>query len=245
MSVPSSQHPWSWQGHRLDLLAERAVWDPQQRTLLVADLHLGKAEVFQAHGVALPSDGDGASLNALLELTHRFRPAQVVVLGDLIHGLIGLTPELRLKLAALPELLGCPLRLIDGNHERGSWFQGLQREPSSALGPLWLSHGPEPRPGHLNVCGHLHPVAVVGRGNDRLRLPCFVYRRGGDPTADGQPGGELVLPAFGNLTGGHPCLEADALWLVAEGSVVPWPTSGLSNHPNRSASRRSAFFGVR
>ena len=245
MSVPSSQHPWSWQGHRLDLLAERAVWDPQQRTLLVADLHLGKAEVFQAHGVALPSDGDGASLNALLELTHRFRPAQVVVLGDLIHGRIGLTPELRLKLAALPELLGCPLRLIDGNHERGSWFQGLQREPSSALGPLWLSHGHEPRPGHLNVCGHLHPVAVVGRGNDRLRLPCFVYRRGGDPTADGQPGGELVLPAFGNLTGGHPCLEADALWLVAEGSVVPWPTSGLSNHPNRSASRRSAFFGVR
>jgi DNA ligase-associated metallophosphoesterase len=245
LSVPSSQHPWSWQGHRLDLLAERAVWDPQQRTLLVADLHLGKAEVFQAHGVALPSDGDGASLNALLELTHRFRPAQVVVLGDLIHGLIGLTPELRLKLAALPELLGCPLRLIDGNHERGSWFQGLQREPSSALGPLWLSHGPEPRPGHLNVCGHLHPVAVVGRGNDRLRLPCFVYRRGGDPTADGQPGGELVLPAFGNLTGGHPCLEADALWLVAEGSVVSWPTSGLSNHPNRSASRRSAFFGVR
>ena len=244
MSVPSSQHPWSWQGHRLDLLAERAVWDPQQRTLLVADLHLGKAEVFQAHGVALPSDGDGASLNALLELTHRFRPAQVVVLGDLIHGLIGLTPELRLKLAALPELLGCPLRLIDGNHERGSWFQGLQREPSSALGPLWLSHGHEPRPGHLNVCGHLHPVAVVGRGNDRLRLPCFVYRRGGDPTADGQPGGELVLPAFGNLTGGHPCLEADALWLVAEGSVVSWPTSGLSNHPNRSASRRSAFFGV-
>jgi len=90
--VSSRQHPWRWRGHRLDLLAERAVWDPEQRTLLVADLHLGKAEVFQAHGVALPSDGDGASLNALLELSHRFHPAQVVVLGDLIHGRVGLTP---------------------------------------------------------------------------------------------------------------------------------------------------------
>ena len=229
MSVPTRQHPWNWRGHRLDLLAERAIWDPQQRTLFVADLHLGKAEVFQAQGVALPSDGDAANLNALLELTHRFHPDQVVVLGDLIHGRAGLTAELRQKIGALPELLGCPLRLIDGNHERGSWLEGLRREPSAALGPLWLSHGPEPRPGLLNLCGHLHPVAVVGRGADRLRLPCFAYRRGGRPTADREPGDELVLPAFGHLTGGHPCSEADGLWLVAEGTVVPWLTPGSTN----------------
>jgi len=229
LSIGSGQHPWIWHGHRLDLLAERAVWDPQQRTLLVADLHLGKAEVFQAHGVALPSDGDGASFNALLELSHRFRPAQVVVLGDLIHGRVGLTPELRQKLAALPELLGCPLRLIDGNHERGSWLEGLRREPSCALGPLWLSHGPEPRPGHLNLCGHLHPVAVVGHGADRLRLPCFAHRRGGDRGNHGPNGEQLVLPAFGSLTGGHPYTEADGLWLVAEGNVVPWRTPRPNN----------------
>jgi DNA ligase-associated metallophosphoesterase len=231
LSGSSSQHPWNWRGHRLDLLAERAVWDPQQRTLLVADLHLGKAEVFQAHGVALPSDGDAANLNALLELAQRFRPVQVVVLGDLIHGRVGLTADLRQKLVALPELLGCPLRLIDGNHERGSWLEGLQREPSAALGPLWLSHGPEPRPGHLNLCGHLHPVAVVGRGNDRLRLPCFAYRRRNDPSADHRPGEELVLPAFGHLTGGHPCSEAEGVWLVAEGTVVPWRIPRFDNQP--------------
>jgi DNA ligase-associated metallophosphoesterase len=222
LNAPSRQHPWFWRGHRLDLLAERAVWDPQQRTLLVADLHLGKAELFQAHGVALPSDGDAASLNALLELAERLRPAQVVVLGDLIHGRLGLTAELRQKLVALPELLGCPLRLIDGNHDRGSWLKGLRREPSSALGPLWLSHGPEPRPGHLNLCGHLHPVAVVGHGADRLRLPCFAYRRGGDRDSPAPSGDQLVLPAFGELTGGHPCSGAEGLWLVADGAVVPW-----------------------
>lgn len=235
MSNGSGQHPWIWRGHRLDLLAERAVWDPQQRTLLVADLHLGKAEVFQAHGVALPSDGDAANLNALLELAQRLRPAQVLVLGDLIHGRLGITAELRQKLMALPELLGCPLRLIDGNHERGSWLEGLRREPSCALGPLWLSHGPEPRPGHLNLCGHLHPVAVVGHGADRLRLPCFAYRRGGDRGSRGPNGEQLVLPAFGYLTGGHPCSEADGLWLVAEGNVVPWLTPRPINEPIRQA----------
>jgi len=239
LNIGSGQHPWIWRGHRLDLLAGRAVWDPQQRTLLVADLHLGKAEVFQAHGVALPSDGDAANLNALLELAQRLRPAQVVVLGDLIHGRAGITAELRQKLVALPELLGCPLRLIDGNHERGSWLEGLRREPSCALGPLWLSHGPEPRQGHLNLCGHLHPVAVVGHGADRLRLPCFAYRRGGDRGSRGLNGEHLVLPAFGDLTGGHPCSEADGLWLVAEGHVVPWRPPGPTNGPPCQAVARA------
>ena len=111
-----------------------------------------------------------------------------------------------------------------------------------ALGPLWLSHAPEPRDDHLNLCGHLHPVAVVGQGADRLRLPCFALLRGesapahalasrdaealpnqpGSAHAVHCPGDCLVLPAFGHLTGGHPCSEADGVWLVAEGSVVPW-----------------------
>jgi DNA ligase-associated metallophosphoesterase len=211
--VERASAPFLWRGHRLELLAERAVWDPAQRLLLVADLHLGKAETFQAHGIPLPSDGDAATLNALLALAHRWRPAELVVLGDLIHGRLGLTGELRQKLAALPALLGCRLRLIGGNHERGSWLEGLAPEPAQALGPLWLSHEPSSRPGLLNVCGHCHPVAVVGRGADRLRLPCFAYH----PVEE-----RLLLPAFGALTGGHPRGKEERLWLVAEESVVPW-----------------------
>lgn len=234
MSDPATRQSLHWRGHRLELLAERAVWDPQQRTLLVADLHLGKAEHFQGHGIALPSDGDATSFNTLLALAHRLEPQSVVVLGDLIHGRAGLTAELRQKLAALPALLGCPLRLIDGNHERGSWLEGLRREPSSRLGPLWLSHAPEPRADRLNLCGHLHPVALVGRGGERLRLPCYAYRRGSS-------GDQLVLPAFGHLTGGHPCHEADGLWLVAEGHVVPWriPTMPTTPLPDAAVGHRT------
>ncbi len=202
-----------WRGETLLLLGGKGVWDPARRILLVADLHLGKAETFQAHGIPLPSDGDAATLNTLLELAERWRPQTVVVLGDLIHSRLGLTGELRAKLAALPELLGCQLRLIGGNHERGSWIEGLVQEPSQALGPWWLSHTPEPRSGHLNLCGHLHPVAVVGRGADRLRLPCFSYCQANE---------RLALPAFGRLTGGHPCSQRERIWLVADGTVVDW-----------------------
>jgi len=226
----SAAAPFQWRGHRLELLAERAVWDPAQRLLLVADLHLGKAEAFQAHGIPLPSDGDAATLNALLALAHRWRPEQLLVLGDLIHGRLGLTAELRQKLGALPEMLGCRLRLIGGNHERGSWLEGLAPEPGQALGPLWLSHEPDPRPGHLNLCGHQHPVALVGKGAERLRLPCFAY----DATSE-----RLVLPSFGALTGGHPRPGGERLWLVAEGTVLAWPrqaeTPGARPRARRAA----------
>ncbi|MBM5825416.1 MAG: ligase-associated DNA damage response endonuclease PdeM [Cyanobacteria bacterium M_surface_10_m2_119] len=203
--------PFLWGGERLQLLAQRAVWDPQRRVLLLADLHLGKAESFQAQGIPLPSDGDGSTLNALLALADAWEPEQVVVLGDLIHSRLGLTGELRAKLAALPELLGCPLRLIGGNHERGSWIAGLAQEPSQALGPWWLSHEPEPRTGRLNLCGHLHPVALLGGQGDRLRLSCFSYC----PRSE-----RLALPAFGALTGGMPLPRHERQWLLADGAVL-------------------------
>lgn len=215
-----------WGGEPLELLGEKGVWDPQRRTLLLADLHLGKAETFQAHGIPLPSDGDASTLNALLALAHRLQPAAVLVLGDLIHSRLGLTAELRAKLSALPDLLGCPLRLIGGNHERGSWIEGLAQEPAQALGPWWLSHEPDPRPSHLNLCGHLHPVAVVGAGKERLRLPCFALD---------QQRQRLALPAFGSLTGGHPCSEGEDIWLIADGTVVPWTPLPVGRRQRRAA----------
>ena len=215
-----------WAGETLELLGEKAAWDPARRVLLVADLHLGKAETFQAHGIPLPSDGDASTLNALLELAHRLEPAAVIVLGDLIHSRLGLTGELRVKLNALPDLLGCQLRLIGGNHERGSWIEGLEQEPAQALGPWWLSHEPHPQAGHLNLCGHLHPVAVVGSGKERLRLPCFALDR---------DDARLALPAFGSLTGGHPCSEGEDIWLIADGTVVPWTPSRGGRRWRRAA----------
>ena len=182
----------------------------------MADLHLGKAESFQASGVPLPSDGDLTNLNRLLQLAQHHRPTAVVVLGDLIHGPLGLTLALRQKLAALPELLGCPLRLVGGNHERGSWIEGLAAEPAQRAGPLWLSHEPctAPDPSLLTVCGHVHPVALLGQGADRLRLPCFALDRRQR---------QLLLPAFGDLTGGHPCPPALERWGIADGQVLTLP----------------------
>ena len=228
MKQVGPSEPLVWRGYRLELMPQKAVWDPQQRLLLAADLHLGKAECLQPHGIALPSDGDASTLNALLSLVHRCRPKAVVVLGDLIHSRLGLTEELRQKIRALPELMGCPLTLIGGNHERGSWLDGLSMANAQPHGPWWLSHAPDPQEGRLNLCGHRHPVAVVGNTVDRLRLPCFAF----DPQTN-----VLTLPAFGHLTGGHPCSPREQVWLVAEGQVWPWQSGPSRPRPGHAPRR--------
>ena len=142
---------------------------------MVADLHLGKAEAFQANGVPLPSDADSGTVNPLLELCHRRQPRQVFILGDFIHARVGLTPRLRDSIRALPELCDAELRWIGGNHDRHSWLEGLPQRSSQALGKLWLSHEPEvpPQSDLLNVCGHLHPMTRLRGRADRLAPPLF------------------------------------------------------------------------
>lgn len=205
-----------WQASQLELLPQRALWHRATGCLLVADLHLGKAESFQASGIPLPSDGDLSTLNQLLDLAAQLQPQRVVVLGDLIHSRLGLTAELRAKIGALPELLGCPLELIGGNHDQGSWLEGLSAGAPRRCGDLWLSHEPctPMETDLLNVAGHVHPVAVLGKGADRLRLPCFALRR---------PARQLLLPAFGHLTGGYAVSPDYERWVIAEAQVLAVP----------------------
>ena len=102
-----TSYPWSWEQERLTFLPERALWRQKGRILMVADLHLGKAETFQAHGVPFPSDADTGTLNPLLDLCERWQPSRLIILGDLIHSRLGLSERLRDLLSELPTLCGC------------------------------------------------------------------------------------------------------------------------------------------
>ena len=219
---------WSWGKESLCFLPERALWRPEGRQLMVADLHLGKAEAFQAHGIPLPSDADLGTLNPLLELCHRWKPLQLIILGDLIHAREGLTPSLRETLGCLHQLCDCEVVLIGGNHDRHTWIEGLPQRPSVQLGSLWLSHIPEtPSASDLiNICGHLHPMAQIRSQADRLRLPCFAF----DPSVP-----RLVVPAFGQLTGGHNCGDGYRQWLIADGEIIPWVEPPANNQRLRAA----------
>ncbi|MEB3177027.1 MAG: ligase-associated DNA damage response endonuclease PdeM [Synechococcus sp.] len=207
----------TWQGCELQFLPERALWLEQQGLLLIADVHLGKAEHLQRHGIALPSDGDASNLERIEQLVLRHQPRELLILGDLIHHPRSVAPELHQRVEQLVERLPCSVSWVEGNHDRGSHLGPLLGQPSQQRQGLWLSHEPEPPPhGLLNVCGHLHPVSILRQASDKLRLACFSY-------AKSIP--RLVLPAFGCLTGGHPAERTSEQWVVVDGTVLALPKS--------------------
>ncbi|HET6803017.1 MAG TPA: ligase-associated DNA damage response endonuclease PdeM [Casimicrobiaceae bacterium] len=184
-------------GERVTLLAERALYWPRERTLFVADVHLGKAAAFRAGGVPLPRGSTAADLARLTRLLERTGASRIVVLGDFIHAKAG-------RVAALAEAFArwrvqhaaIDVMLVRGNHDAragdppAAWNVGCVDEPF-ALPPFLACHRiTQPATGYA-LCGHVHPgVRVHGSGEQSARLPCFVLgaRR-------------AILPAFGRFTG--------------------------------------------
>lgn len=188
-------------GRALHLLPERAAWLPEAGLLMVADVHFGKAASFRRLGVPVPQGTTEANLARLTALLGRLAGVRdLVFLGDFLHARSGRAPATLQSLHDWRQRhsdLG--LTLVRGNHD------GHAGDPPSSLGMqvvdepwlhagLALCHDPATaRPAGLPaVAGHLHPVTRVGRGFDQVRLPCFHAR------SDGM----LVLPAFGEFTGG-------------------------------------------
>lgn len=207
-------------GRPLVLWPQRAAFLPDHGLLLVADVHFGKAQAFRRLGVPVPEATTDANLEILSALIERTQPRGLVFLGDLLHARHGRSPatmaaiaEWRLRHGALA------MRLVRGNHDSRAgdpppdWCIDVVDEPF-CVGPFALSHHPTPVAGAYVLAGHLHPAAMLGRGIDRLRLPCFHFGAGVG-----------VLPAFGAFTGMHVITRqpGDQVYVVAHDDVRALP----------------------
>ncbi len=208
---------------RLRLLPERAVWIDAARTLLVADLHLGKASTFRRHGVPVPEATTADNLARLDSLIDAWLPRCIVFLGDFLHAPEAHAADPLDALARWRERhASIDLTIVRGNHDRRSgdpptWLGARCVDEPFATpvgGSLRLCHHPQRVEGTLVVAGHVHPCAVVGRGFDRLRLPCFHLH---DDC--------LTVPAFGAFTGTHPVdrHDGDRVFAVAPDRVIELP----------------------
>ncbi|HKL49684.1 MAG TPA: ligase-associated DNA damage response endonuclease PdeM [Wenzhouxiangellaceae bacterium] len=211
-------------GNDFEMLLQRAVWWPARRTAVVADVHLGKDQVFRRSGIAIPGsvlDKELAALDALVEHT---RCERLLVLGDWVHAapLGGESwPSAIANWRARHEQLAVDLVL--GNHDRNltpwlnEWRIGAYIEPMEING-LKMFHEVDMKAPAAGMSGHLHPVVWLRSGRERLRLPAFARR-----------GDHLILPAFGRFTGGFDGLakEAWTLYPVAGERVVDIPSSRM------------------
>ena len=210
-------------GEPMQLLGDRAMHWPAAGRLLIADLHLGKADVFRHAGIGLPSGGtahDLARLDALLADTHA---SELWILGDVLHGPALASHwrhrwnEWRTRHQALHVVA------LTGNHDRALAKAGLDIERAGAMveaGPFALRHDPEPHPRLHVLCGHVHPLAQL-RGM-RRRFPAFWLRER-----------MTLLPAFSHFTAGvvPPLSAGEQLVACVDGETVPLPVHAISHRP--------------
>ncbi|WP_118975010.1 ligase-associated DNA damage response endonuclease PdeM [Taibaiella koreensis] len=180
----------------VELLSQRALFLPQDRILVIADLHLGKGMHFRKAGIFMPRDSGDRDYAVLHELMQRYRPRQVWFLGDLFHS--AHNSDWLLFEAFILTYPDVRFVLIRGNHDilAPEHYAALSLDvvpERLELDDLVFSHEPleHVAPGKINVAGHIHPGCLLrGLGRQSVRLPCFyLYEQ------------VFLLPAFGALTG--------------------------------------------
>ena len=205
-------------GETLWLLPERAAYWPARRTLLVADLHLGKPAAFRAAALPVPEATMDADLERLSATIEQTKAERLVILGDLVHARSGQTPRTVETVAAWRRRhRDLAMVLVLGNHDQRcgptplEWrmeiIDELRVEP-----PFVWRHRPDEHEAGYVVAGHVHPVAqLTGPGRQKLRLRCFAV---GERRA--------ILPAFGGFTGGAvgAPTPTDRVFVVADDQIV-------------------------
>jgi DNA ligase-associated metallophosphoesterase len=179
-------------GERLMLDPAGALIWPAAAMLVVSDLHLEHGSSYARRGSLLPPWDTKVTLDRLSLLLRRWKPRQVVALGDSFHDADGYARLPREEVARLAAITAAVAFIwVAGNHDPtppdgagGSWVE------SFATGPLMFRHEAVAAAKH-EISGHYHPKATVAARAGLVTRPCFV--------ADAR---RVLLPAFGAYTGG-------------------------------------------
>lgn len=148
----NAYQPIELAGTTLWLLAEKAVYWPEQQALLIADIHFGKAAAYRRLGQPVPHGTTDANLRQLDDLLARYACRQLIFLGDFLHAPESRAPSTLARLAEWrAEHAQLAITLVRGNHDRraGDPPAELGIEVVSEpllLGPYALQHEPQPHP---------------------------------------------------------------------------------------------------
>lgn len=205
-------------GEKLRLLPEGVLAWSAHGLLVISDFHLGKPVTLGGHASTVPTQSQKDDLERLSALLRREMPRTIVFLGDLVPARDSLDPAHAAQFQALIAEIGAETFLIGGGStkkkEPESWT-GVQNTTEWQKAPFSFRYIPTAgaEAGPLFAwTGHVHPWVELKKGSGRQRLKTFVvWEKFG------------LLPAFSNLSGGHP-IASDArtkLYFVAEGRVLP------------------------
>ena len=202
------------------LLADKAVYWPARRMLVVADIHFGKAAAFRALGVPVPHGTTTQNLLALDALLASYACEEIVFLGDFLHARAAhAAATVAAMLAWRARHPRLRLTLVRGNHDAHAGDPAaalriaMADEPHTVGGFSFCHHPETPASGYV-LAGHVHPVFHLRADRGGMRLPCFLL----GPS-------RAILPSFGAFTGGHAVRPGigERVYVTADAAIFPLP----------------------
>ena len=186
----------SFSGALLTLTNQRVLFWKKHNTLILSDLHLGKAAHFRKNGIALPMQVTLQDLQRLEQLIQYFPVKQIIIVGDLIHA--GANTEVSLLQLFIAKFPSINFVLIKGNHDRFTNEQWKKMGIHEIyqdwhLDNIYFTHQASPIAAVHTISGHVHPGVSVRMPTKRtITFPCFVVSAQ-----------QIILPAFSLFTGFH------------------------------------------
>ena len=186
---------------RLSMIPDAAgvLFEPDERLLIVSDLHLEKGSSLARRGALLPPYDTRDTLNKLSAVIHRLMTKTLIALGDTWHD--GNGPS---RMNDDDHQLFASLRrkadwiLIAGNHDPNPPQDlGAMVLDEITIGEVTFRHEPLIKKQSSEIAGHLHPVAKIRARGRSIRRKCFM-----------SDSDRVILPAFGSYTGGLNVLDS-------------------------------------
>ena len=215
-----------FQEEELLLSAQRVLYYPAEKTLVISDVHLGKAGHFRRYGIPIPTEVNQDNLSRLSQVITQFNPERLIFLGDLFHSETNSEwddfEHWRRQFSALS------MTLILGNHELYSAQKyedlGLQVLPHLDVknirflhdkeAPITHDHGTQPSTdtsvyepeNEIQQIDPMNSSPITGWISGHLHPGIKIQGKGRQRIilpCFVQYTAQLVLPAFGTFTGLH------------------------------------------
>jgi len=212
------------------LLPQKAVYWEEQKTLILADLHLGKTGHFRKEGIPVPQGVYKDDLHRLFDIIRQYKPEQLLIAGDMFHSKMNKEVDLFTRWRRDVEQL--PIQLIKGNHDilhnehyanaditvtdcklhidRFCFVHDIN--DAGVETPLVNNEMRESTEAYYYFSGHIHPGVVLRTGNRQsICLPCYYFNAE-----------YAVLPAFSAFTGVYPVStkKKDNVFAIVKDSVM-------------------------
>jgi len=199
------------------LLPHKAILWQNTKTLLIADLHLGKVTHFRKEGIAVPAASIHNNFARLDDMINNHEVQRIIFLGDLFHNRYNAEWDLfmdwRMKYSQIE------MCIVPGNHDvlpQIHFDHGMIKvlDDFYREGNFMFTHHPFPTPPDdvFTFCGHVHPIFTLhAKGLQRIKLHCFVF----DAL-------QAILPSFGVFTGGFRMQKISErnIYVVADDKII-------------------------